>query len=94
LPSTLEHLVAGTVGGVSGALVSYPLDTVRVRMQTNGKSFGPVRTASLLLKEAGWAGFYRGVFSPMVGTGVIKAAVFGGYGLCQGLMRRATGRGE
>lgn len=31
LPSTLEHLVAGTVGGISGALVSYPLDTVRVR---------------------------------------------------------------
>eukprot|EP00752_Nemacystus_decipiens_P011611 g10309.t1 len=92
VPSTLEHLVAGTVGGVSGALVSYPLDTVRVRMQTNGKLMGPGRTASLLLNEAGIAGFYRGVLSPMVGTGLIKAAVFGGYGLCQGLVRRATGR--
>jgi len=30
-PTTFEHLLAGTVGGVSGALVSYPLDTVRVR---------------------------------------------------------------
>lgn len=65
-------------------------------MQTNGNGrlLGPGRTASLLLKEAGVAGFYRGVLSPMVGTGLIKAAVFGGYGLCQGLVRRATGKGE
>lgn len=61
-------------------------------MQTGGKLLGPARTASLLLNEAGVAGFYRGVLSPMVGTGVIKAAVFGGYGLCQGLVRRATGK--
>ncbi|CAM9679947.1 unnamed protein product [Ectocarpus sp. 4 AP-2014] len=90
VPTTLEHLVAGTVGGVSGALVSYPLDTVRVRMQTCGKSLGVARTASMLLQEAGVAGFYRGVLSPMVGTGIIKAAVFGGYGLCQALVRRGT----
>ena len=64
------------------------------RMQTNGKLLGPGRTASLLLKEAGVAGFYRGVLSPMVGTGLIKAAVFGGYGLCQSLVRKATGKGE
>lgn len=31
LPTTLEHLVAGTIGGMSGVLVSYPLDTVKVR---------------------------------------------------------------
>lgn len=67
---------------------------LRERMQTHGKLLGPGRTASLLLKEAGVAGFYRGVLSPMVGTGLIKAAVFGGYGLCQGLVRRATGKGE
>lgn len=64
------------------------------RMQTNGKLMGPARTASLLLKEAGVAGFYRGVFSPMVGTGLVKAAVFGGYGLCQSLVRKATGKGK
>ncbi|CAN0240876.1 unnamed protein product, partial [Ectocarpus fasciculatus] len=85
-----EHLVAGTVGGVSGALVSYPLDTVRVRMQTCGKRLGVAGTASMLFQEAGVAGFYRGVLSPMVGTGIIKAAVFGGYGLCQALVRRGT----
>lgn len=55
---------------------------------------GAGRTAALLLKEAGVAGFYRGVLSPMVGTGLVKAAVFGGYGLCQSLVRRATGKGE
>ncbi|CAN0171239.1 unnamed protein product [Ectocarpus sp. 6 AP-2014] len=92
VPTTLEHLVAGTVGGVSGALVSYPLDTVRVRMQTCGKTLGVAGTASMLFQEAGVAGFYRGVLSPMVGTGIIKAAVFGGYGLCQALVRRGTGK--
>ncbi|CAB1109297.1 unnamed protein product [Ectocarpus sp. CCAP 1310/34] len=46
----------------------------------------------MLFQEAGVAGFYRGVLSPMVGTGIIKAAVFGGYGLCQALVRRGTGK--
>lgn len=30
-PTALEQLVAGTAGGVSGVVASYPLDTVRIR---------------------------------------------------------------
>lgn len=62
-------------------------------MQTGGKKFGAARTASLLLQEAGVAGFYRGVMSPVVGAGLIKAAVFGGYGLFQSIVRRVSGKG-
>ena len=62
-------------------------------MQTGGKHFGAARTASLLLQEAGVAGFYRGVMSPVVGAGLIKAAVFGGYGLFQSIVRRVSGKG-
>ena len=64
------------------------------RMQTGGKHFGAARTASLLLQEAGVAGFYRGVLSPVAGAGLIKAAVFGGYGLFQSIVRRVSGKGD
>lgn len=64
------------------------------RMQTSGKQFGPVRVASDLLGEAGVAGFYRGVASPVVGAALIKSFVFGGYGFCQSIVRRARGKGS
>ncbi|CAM9150673.1 unnamed protein product [Ascophyllum nodosum] len=90
--TTLDHFLAGTVGGMSGLLVSYPIDTLRVRMQTGRGSASAIRTASNLLKEAGVAGFYRGIMSPLVGTSVIEASIFGGYGFFQGVIRRVTGR--
>lgn len=63
-------------------------------MQTSSKILGPARTASIVLQEAGVAGFYRGVLSPVLGAALIKSAVFGGYGLFQSAIRRATGRGR
>lgn len=63
-------------------------------MQTSGKQFGPVRVASDLLRESGVASFYRGVASPVVGAALIKSFVFGGYGFCQSIVRRALGKGN
>ncbi|CAM9205534.1 unnamed protein product [Choristocarpus tenellus] len=87
-PSVLEHLLAGTIGGMSGVFAAYPLDTVRIRMQTTSTTMGPLKTAKKVFQDLGIAGFYRGISSPIVGAGLTKSAVFGGYGLCQAIVRR------
>jgi Mitochondrial carrier protein len=35
-----QEVIAGTVGGVSGICCVYPLDTVKVRLQTNAQYTG------------------------------------------------------
>jgi Mitochondrial carrier protein len=35
-----QEVIAGTVGGVSGICCVYPLDTVKVRLQTNAQYSG------------------------------------------------------
>ena len=86
-PSVGEHLIAGSVGGVAGAFASYPLDTLRVRLQTmqgrRGQRTGVIGAARAINKESGLGGFYRGVGSPLLFAAVIKSTVFVGYEACQ-----------
>lgn len=87
-PTAFETLLAGTLGGISGVVVSYPLDTLRIRMQTSGNQARSARVFLDLLRESGLSGMYRGVLSPVMGAALTKGAVFGGYGFFQGLLRR------
>ena len=60
----MQDYLCGCIGGIWGTLTSYPIDTLRVRLQSNVKS-----SRSL----------YSGVVSPMLGIGLEKAVVFGVY---------------
>lgn len=57
-------------------------------MQTSVKRITPLQMFSDILSDAGVRGFYRGVASPVAGAGLIKASVFGGYGVFKDLVRR------
>lgn len=67
---------------------------VFIRVQTAEKHLSPLRMASDLLREAGLAGFYRGVASPVAGAALITSSVFGGYGLFQSIVRGVRGKGD
>jgi len=60
----MQDYLCGCIGGMWGTLTSYPIDTLRVRLQSN------VKTHKSL---------YSGVTSPMFGIGLEKAVVFGVY---------------
>ncbi|XP_015608431.1 mitochondrial basic amino acids transporter [Cephus cinctus] len=75
---------AGCVGGCAGIMVGYPLDTIKVHIQTqdyrNPKYRGTWHCFRTILAKESIAGFYRGMSSPMAGVAVINAIVFGIYG--------------
>ncbi|XP_034944372.1 mitochondrial basic amino acids transporter-like [Chelonus insularis] len=79
--------VAGCLGGCAGLIVGYPLDTIKVHLQTQNSKNPQYRGTwhcfqSILAKES-IAGFYKGISSPLAGVAVINAIVFGVYGQTQ-----------
>mmetsp|Transcript_40548 Transcript_40548/g.49185 ORF Transcript_40548/g.49185 Transcript_40548/m.49185 type:complete len:344 (-) Transcript_40548:234-1265(-) len=77
------HFAGGTLGGMGGIAASYPLDTVKVRMQTTrGIYNGMLDTIFKIAKQEGMKTFYKGVQAPLVSYGLIKATTFGVYGNC------------
>ncbi|XP_043505774.1 mitochondrial basic amino acids transporter-like [Polistes fuscatus] len=78
---------AGCLGGCAGIMVGYPLDTVKVHMQTqdnrNPKYKGTLHCLQTLIKKESVSGLYRGMTSPMAGVAVVNAIIFGVYGQSQ-----------
>lgn len=76
---------AGCVGGCAGVLAGHPLDTVKVRLQTQeaGKKLykGTYDCISTIVRKEGFSGLYKGIAPPLVSLGVINATVFGVHGM-------------
>jgi len=78
---------AGCAGGAAGVAFGYPLDTVKVKIQTqhigeNGfKQYkGTFDCLSQIFKAEGARGLYKGMSSPLAGVAGVNAITFGAYG--------------
>ncbi len=60
----MQDYICGCIGGVWGTLASYPIDTLRVRLQSRVKTNKSP---------------FSGIISPVLGIGAEKAVVFGVY---------------
>lgn len=80
-PPFLVHFAAGTFGGIFGLTLCYPLDTVKVRIQTrpSGTYSGIINCMSTVARTEGTTALYRGLLSPVLGYGLIKATAFASY---------------
>ncbi|KAI9324170.1 mitochondrial ornithine carrier protein AmcA/Ort1 [Zopfochytrium polystomum] len=94
--SGLADLVCGSVAGVSGKLVEYPFDTIKVRLQTQpliaSASSGPIFSGPLdcfvrSLRSEGFFGLYRGLSAPLVGSMIENSGLFLAYNQVQTLVR-------
>ncbi|KAK6636182.1 hypothetical protein RUM43_009835 [Polyplax serrata] len=78
---------AGCLGGCAGILVGHPLDTIKIRIQTqdfrNPLYKGTVDCFRKVVKQESILGLYKGMSSPLAGVAVINAVVFGVYGNIQ-----------
>jgi len=88
LSSLLEmalDFVAGCLGGGAGVLAGYPLDTVKVKIQTQDVNSGVKYKGTLdclvkLVNKDGVKSLYKGMSSPLLGVAGINAITFGAYG--------------
>ncbi|OQR99750.1 mitochondrial carnitine/acylcarnitine carrier protein [Achlya hypogyna] len=78
-----KDLCAGTVGGVAGIVAGHPLDTIKVRLQTQShltKRSSILQTFRSIAAKEGVRGFYKGMLSPIISNAPINAVVFAIYG--------------
>ncbi|XP_004434315.1 PREDICTED: solute carrier family 25 member 47 [Ceratotherium simum simum] len=74
--------VAGAIGGVCGVAVGYPLDTVKVRIQTESRYMGIWHCVwDTYRRERLW-GFYRGLSLPVCTVSLVSSVSFGTYRHC------------
>ncbi|KAI1713292.1 mitochondrial carrier protein [Ditylenchus destructor] len=75
---------AGCVGGAAGVLAGHPLDTVKVRLQTqcaNNPTYrGTVHCFTTIAKAEKVQGLYKGVSSPLSSVAFLNAIIFGVHG--------------
>ena len=86
----LPELVAGSVGGLTSKLFDYPLDTVKVLLQTQtpGTYDGAWHCLSSTVRKKGIPALYRGISSPLVGCVAENAVLFFAYGGFRKLLSR------
>ncbi|XP_059471368.1 mitochondrial basic amino acids transporter [Neocloeon triangulifer] len=78
---------AGCVGGCSGVLVGHPLDTIKVRLQTqdfrNPVYRGTFHCFKTIVEKESVRGLYKGMSSPLAGVAFVNAIIFGVQGNIQ-----------
>ncbi|CBZ27588.1 putative mitochondrial carrier protein [Leishmania mexicana MHOM/GT/2001/U1103] len=76
-----REMLAGSLGGASATVVEYPMDTIKVRLQDDGKRYGGVlQCIRTIAKEEGLVnGFFRGLPAPVIGAACENAILFVSY---------------
>ena len=76
-----REMLAGSLGGASATVIEYPMDTIKVRLQDDGKRYGGVvKCISTIAKEEGVVnGFFRGLPAHVIGAACENAILFVSY---------------
>ncbi|KNC51959.1 carrier family protein [Thecamonas trahens ATCC 50062] len=74
--------LSGAIAGASAAVLTNPIDVVRTNMQLSDAATVSMReTAATLFRDAGLAGFYRGVLARVLAMSVTMTMVLSSYEL-------------
>jgi len=82
--SVFKDFVAGGVGGICLVVTGQPLDTIKVRLQTQSVAApeysGTYDCFSKTVKKEGFRGLYKGMVTPLIGVTPMYALCFLGFG--------------
>ncbi|XP_053499771.1 mitochondrial carnitine/acylcarnitine carrier protein isoform X1 [Ictalurus furcatus] len=93
--SPVKNFVAGGVGGACLLFAGHPLDTIKVRLQTQPKAScsqyvlytGTLDCFRKTLSREGVLGLYKGMGAPLAGVAPMMAVSFFGFGLGKQLLQ-------
>ncbi|XP_067384674.1 mitochondrial carnitine/acylcarnitine carrier protein isoform X3 [Channa argus] len=98
--SPLKNFVAGGFGGACLLLAGHPLDTIKVRLQTQPKAScgqyvlytGAYDCFRKTVSKEGILGLYKGMGAPLAGVAPMMAINFFGFGLGKQLQQTDPGK--
>ena len=84
----LKDITFGSIAGVTGKIIEYPFDTVKVRLQSQPGTLplryqGPLDCFRQSLQVEGITGLYRGISAPLVGAAIETSSLFFSYRIAQ-----------
>jgi hypothetical protein len=84
MTSAVNDIVAGGLGGMVCKLFEFPLDTLKVQLQTQsegaGRAVGPLSMLRTSVRKHGALGLYRGLPGPLAASMAENAVLFLSYG--------------
>ncbi|XP_041460755.1 mitochondrial carnitine/acylcarnitine carrier protein-like [Lytechinus variegatus] len=99
--SPLKNFLAGGFGGVCLVAAGHPLDTIKVRLQTQPTGpgvtpiyKGTIDCAAKIVRHEGFRGLYKGMFAPILGVTPMYAVCFLGYSVGKSLQTARLPNGE
>lgn len=91
----IRDLTCGSIAGVAQAYTGQPLDTVKVRIQTNPKYYrGTFDCIMKTVHKEGFMSLFSGVVPMATACLAENAVLLAGYGQCQALVRNVSGSME
>lgn len=87
----IADFVSGSFAGACGVAVGYPLDTVKVRIQTQKQFTGVYQCAVATFSKEGVNGFFKGMSLPLTTVSLTSSVVFGTYRNCLQCLSQARG---
>ncbi|XP_057213997.1 solute carrier family 25 member 45 isoform X2 [Triplophysa rosa] len=73
------EFIAGWISGAVGLVIGHPLDTVKVRLQTQSVYSGTFDCMVRTYKHEGFGGFFKGMSFPVLSVALSNAVSFGSY---------------
>uniref|UniRef100_UPI0037E8531C solute carrier family 25 member 47-A n=1 Tax=Semicossyphus pulcher TaxID=241346 RepID=UPI0037E8531C len=89
----IADFVSGSFAGACGVAVGYPLDTVKVRIQTQKQFTGVWQCTVATFSKEGVHGFFKGMSLPLFTITMTSSVVFGTYRNCLQCLSQARGGG-
>ncbi|XP_054618696.1 solute carrier family 25 member 47-A isoform X1 [Dunckerocampus dactyliophorus] len=87
----IADFVSGSLAGACGVAVGYPLDTVKVRIQTQKQFTGIWQCVVATFSKEGVHGFFKGMLLPVTTISMTSSVVFGTYRNCLQCLKQARG---
>jgi len=90
----IKDILAGSIRGIAQVMVGHPLDTIKVRLQTQSATAprynGVFHCFSATINEEGTWGFYKRGQSPVLMCAVYSAVLFLSYGQAKNIFHPDT----
>ncbi|KAJ1654605.1 hypothetical protein IWQ61_005497 [Dispira simplex] len=82
LHNGIIDFLSGSVAGMAQTAVGQPFDTIKTRLQIEGRQQrfrGPLDCAVQTIRHEGFFSLYKGMLSPLLGISAVNAVLFASY---------------
>jgi len=88
---SLVHFAAGALGGITGKVLTCPLEVVKTRLQSSenisGKNFS---LFAKIIREEGFRAMYKGLVPNLISVAPTKAVFFSTYSTCKRVLNNSS----